>query len=241
MLLLAFAEGAKADAAAVLAALEGSSRIFVSHVPDAIEQAGWAELLVDGLTYDISGFGADAETRIARPRNHFGYSNPDYWPDSLPDTLAISLGPHLRNASSHLPILRGIMEIGVALSAALPDVIAVIWRPADLAIEPGHFQADMAKWLEGGALPAQLLAPVNDALDGGLQSTGLAHFTGQELRIEPELTEDRDYAMRLASRLLGQLLLSPPLGSVEEVIGPDGNALRLEPSRNGKFVRVWRG
>ena len=241
MLLLAFAEGAKADAAAVLAALEGSSRIFVSHVPDAIEQAGWAELLVDGLTYDISGFGADAETRIARPRNHFGYSNSDYWPDSLPDTLAISLGPHLRNASSHLPILRGIMEIGVALSAALPDVIAVIWRPADLAIEPGHFQADMARWLDGGALPAQLLAPVNVALDGGLQSTGLAHFTGQELRIEPELTENLDYAMRLASRLLGQLLLSPPLGSVEEVIGPDGNALRLEPSRNGKFVRVWRG
>ena len=241
MLLLAFAEGAKADAASVLAALEGSARIFVSHIPDAIEQAGWAELLVDGLTYDISGFGADAETRITRPRNHFGYIDPDYWPDSLPDTLAISLGPHLRNASSHLPILRGIMEIGVALCAALPDVIAVIWRPAELAIEPGQFQAEMARWLDGGPLPAQLLAPVKDSADGGLHSTGLAHFTGQELRIEPELTEDRDYAMRLASRLLGQLLLSPPLGRVEEVIGPDGNALRLEPSRNGKFVRVWRG
>jgi hypothetical protein len=74
-----------------------------------------------------------------------------------------------------------------------------------------------------------------------MQSEGLALFTGQELRIEPELAEDKAAAAKIAVRLIDLLVAEGTLAAPRRIAGADGSPLRLEPSANGRFVRVWRG
>jgi hypothetical protein len=74
-----------------------------------------------------------------------------------------------------------------------------------------------------------------------MQSQGLALFTGQELRLEPELATDRAEGAKIALRLMHSLVEHGPLDAEERLTGPDGQPLRLEPSENQRFIRVWRG
>ena len=76
--------------------------------------------------------------------------------------------------------------------------------------------------------------------DGGLQSQGIALFTGQELRLEPELVVDRAAAAKVALRLMHWMVETGTLREEARLTGPDGLPLRLEPSENGRFVRAWR-
>ena len=78
----------------------------------------------------------------------------------------------------------------------------------------------------------------DQAEDGAIQSVGLAHFIGQEIRIEPPLSDDAVAATRLGVRLVNQLVLAGAIEGVEQVIAPDGTRLAMEPTENGKIVRV---
>ncbi len=120
----------------------------------------------------------------------------------------------------------------------LPGVAAVGWRPGRTLSEPGHFRRGVTRWIEGGAFPDASLAALLAAPDGGMQSEGLAFFTGQELRIEPELAADGAAAARIALRLIDELAARGPLAASRQVTGPAGEALRLDLSPNRRFVRV---
>ena len=78
-------------------------------------------------------------------------------------------------------------------------------------------------------------------MGSALQSMGLAYFTGQELRLEADLAMDADSSTRLGLRIAEMLAHRGPLEQVELFAGPDGGTVRLEPSGNGRFVRVWPG
>jgi hypothetical protein len=73
-----------------------------------------------------------------------------------------------------------------------------------------------------------------------MHSEGLALFTGQELRLEPELVRDPAAAAKLAVRLIDHLVERGRIAKQEVTAGPDEGSLRLEPSANGQFVRVWQ-
>ena len=77
--------------------------------------------------------------------------------------------------------------------------------------------------------------------DGGLQSEGLALFTGQELRIEPELITDPAGGEALGAGLLNYLVECGRIDRARRAVGANRLPLRLEPSANGRFVRAWRG
>jgi hypothetical protein len=53
--------------------------------------------------------------------------------------------------------------------------------------------------------------------------------------------EDRAAGTRLGVRLVDQLVGRPALTQGEAVIGPDGQRLMLEPSRDRRLVGVRRG
>lgn len=95
--------------------------------------------------------------------------------------------------------------------------------------------------MQGGVFPAFCLAALAPTPDGGMQSEGLSLFTGQELRIEPELASDRVEAGKLAVRLLHWLYEHGRVVAPERVTVPDGPSVRLEPSPNLRFIRAWRG
>ena len=101
--------------------------------------------------------------------------------------------------------------------------------------------AERVGQIEGGVFPGLGLAALVPTPDGGMHSQGLALFTGQELRLEPDLASDRATGAKIGLRLMHWLVEHGRLEAPERIPGPDGEPLRMEPSSNGRFVRVWRG
>lgn len=231
---LLFRKGTRPDRAAVHALAE-SGGFHVTHDPSNSGGAGnWLELLINGLAFDLSGLGGGHPAEAFAVRHTFGIE--DAQPGEL-ETVALGAGPHLAGGEAMLPIVRSQLALALQL-AQLPGLVAVGWAPARTRMAGDYFAAIVSAWLEGGAFPALGLTALVPSLDGGLQSEGLTFFTRQELRIEPDLAEDRVHATKLAVRLINQLVGQEAVDRRFEFIGPDGALLLLEPSANGRFVRV---
>ncbi|MGB7374720.1 MAG: hypothetical protein WA922_11285 [Pontixanthobacter sp.] len=156
------------------------------------------------------------------------------------EAVNIVAGSHLAGAESTIPIVKALWNMAAGLANRLPHCKMVLWQHSDIAHTPLQFGELAAAWDKKMLLPVGMLVRVLDDIDRGIKTRGLTFFTGQELRIEPELTDDRDWAGRLAMRLAEALIIRGSLSEAEEFTGPDGSKLRLAPSKNRKFVRVWR-
>jgi hypothetical protein len=212
----------------VRALAESGGAFTVTHDDDA-----GLELLINGLAFDLAGLG---ETPAARPagRHRFGLEEADL---GGVEAIALVPGPHLTEGAAMMPVVRSQLLLALEL-AGLPGLVAVAWAPAQSWMAVDYFTRMITTWLEGGTFPVLGLTAIVNALDGGLQSEGLAFFTGQELRIEPELAEYRAPAAALAVRLINELVAQDPIASRHEFVGPDGTPMALEPSSNSRFVRV---
>lgn len=202
-----------------------------------VHRERWVELLVSGLTFDLTGL-AGGEPAPMPARGHL-YGVAPSVVDAPLEAITLVPGPHLAGGGSMLPVVRMLAWLGANL-AKLPGTRAVVWHPARCWSGPQHFRDVVLRWIEGGVFPGFGLAAIMPMADGGLQTEGLALFTGQELRIEPDTAVDRAAAAKIALRLLHLLVESGPVDAAEQVTGPAGEKLRLEPSANGRFVRVWR-
>lgn len=202
----------------------------------ATEEVIWLELLADGLTFDLTGLGPAAPAQIAECVYRFDL--PDDLDISELEAVCLTPGPHLAGGERLTPVVRAMVGLAAEL-CSLDALVAVAWHPARSCIGPRYFTSIVNNWLEGGVFPGLGLVGLADAVDGGMQSEGVAFFTGQELRIERELAEDRAAAAKIAVRLIDFLVEHGPFEDKAEVPGPDGRMLRIEPSANGRFVRVW--
>jgi hypothetical protein len=235
---LLFREGTRPDAVAVRA-LARTGGFSVSHDPlsaDSHDKGGdnWLELLINGLAFDLVGLDGGPSAPSLGARHRFGIEDAEL---GEVETIALVPGPHLSGGEAMLPIVRSQLALALQL-ATLPGLTAVGWAPAHSRMAADYFTSVASAWLEGGAFPALGLTALTPALDGGLHSDGLAFFTGQELRIEPDLAEDKVQATKLAVRLINQLVAQEAVDRRFEFIGLDGAPLLLEPSANGRFVRV---
>lgn len=198
----------------------------------------WLELLANGLTFDLVGL-APGTAAEPPPRGH-GFGLPEGFEDARMEAVTLQPGPHLAAGGAMRPVVRSLAWLAAQLTG-LPGVRAVAWHPARSWCAPSHYRDLVLRWTDGGVFPGLGLAAFVPVPDGGLQSQGLALFAGQELRLEPELAEDRTAAVKLGLRLMHWLVEHGPLEDSELLPAPDGVRLRLEPSDNGRFVRVWRG
>lgn len=238
-----FADGNRPDAAAIARltddvgeghAAEGG-RFRISHSPTA--SAGWVELLASGLAFDLAGLAPGEGVSPPPPVHLFGF---DQAPILVPDAaLHLAVGAHLSGGSGLLPVVRTMVALGARL-ARLDGAVAVGWYPARSVIEAGLFCRMIDGWLAGGAFPALGLTALARDPDGGLRSEGLAHFIGQELRIEPHHGEPLADAAKLALRLIHGFVESGPVSAAFEATGLNGSRLLVEPSANRNFIRVWR-
>jgi len=215
----------------------------ISHDPAAnargeADEASWLELLANGLTFDFTGLAPRPAHPVGQFRHRFDL--PESFEAGEYQALALQPGPHLAGGETMLPVVRSQAWLAARL-CALPGVAAVGWAPAHSLSSVEHFTSSVRRWLEGGVFPALGLTALAEASDGGLHSEGLAFFTGQELRIEPELAGDKAAAARLALRLINDLVAQGRLDQPERIVGPGGEPLKIAPSENGRFVRVWPG
>lgn len=200
-------------------------------------QGRWLELLANGLTFDLVGLAPGQPTALPPCGHRFGLSDDDS-PARL-EAVTLRPGPHLAGGARMIPVIRSLAWLAAEL-ADLPGVRVVAWPAGRIWCGPDHFRGAVLRWSEGGVFPGLGLAALAVAADGGMQSEGMALFIGQELRIEPDLVHDRATGAKLGVRLLHWLFEHGPVAEPQIVAGPDGEELRLAPSPNGQFVRVWR-
>ena len=236
MLAVLYAPGQRPSLVDVRRAGEASGAFAISHDPSSEngppgDAAGWAELLITGLTFDIAGL-SPGECEAVPPIAHrFGLAR-DWQGDAL-EAVLVRPGAHLAGAAAMLPVVRACVALGAAL-AGRTGAAAVVWMPADSAMAPDYFAATIADWLGGGAFPALgLTALVAGA--SGVTSEGLAFFTGQEIEV---CGSDLAAAGRIAVRMVHTLVEHGPLAAPTRLTGPDGESLLAEPSGDGSRVRL---
>jgi hypothetical protein len=198
----------------------------------------WLELLAKGLTFDLVGLGPAAPPEP--PPCVHGYALGANVEAHGLEAVTLRPGPHLAGGHAMLPVVRSMALLAAALSG-IDGVAAVAWHPARTWCGPGYFHDGVQRWIEGGVFPALGLTALAMTPDGGMQSEGLSLFAGQDLRIEPELMTDKAAGAKIGVRLIDSMVEAGPIDVPHRVLGPEGQPLRLEPSANGRFVRVWRG
>lgn len=199
----------------------------------------WAELLLDGMTFDLDGLAPGRGLDL--PASKFLFDAPADAEDPLTECLRLRPGPHISGGQRSLPVIRCALRLLCLVAEQASELAAIYWGPAKSKIGRQYFLRVIGAWLNDGPFPALGLTAFKPTIDDGLQSEGLSFFTGQELRIEPELAHDKVEATRLAARLVNQLVPFGRLDGPEIVTVPDGRTLRLEPSINGRYVRVRDG
>jgi hypothetical protein len=204
----------------------------VSHRPDA--RHGWLELLASGLTFDVRGLSPlealDTAPLDSYGNRVFGFTGSD--PERQYEAVEIALSHHIMAGAGLQPVVRTMVGLAANLTA-------VRWHPADTLMEPRYFVRVVLAWLAGGAFPALGLTALTQAQDGSIASRGLAHFTGQEMRLEATAGESPAEAVQLAIRVIDDLVREGRIATPRK-IGAGKDALLAEPSQVGKLVLVWR-
>lgn len=211
--------------------------IAMAQAEAVAKQGDWVELLHHGLVFDLEGI-APGET-LPFPDSESIFDYPGKVSPGELEAMRLVPGSHLAGGEGSLPVIRGMLGLARDLVQGFENIKAVLWPPAASLIGRRFFESTTTAWLEGGAFPALGLTAFRETVDGGLQSVGLSFLIGQELRIERDLATDKVAATRLGVRLINQLVLTGKIRKSEQIIAPDGRCLQLEPSENGKFVRLW--
>ena len=197
----------------------------------------WLELLSSGLTFDLVGLAPLAPA--PDPPRGYSFGLPEWLESTRLEAITLKPGPHLAGGATMQPVVRALAGLTARLTG-LSKTAAVVWHPARCWSLPHQFRDSVDRWLSGGVFPAFSLAALGPMPDGGMQSEGLSLFTGQELRLEPELLQDRAAGGRIGLRLLHWLAERGAIDGPEDFEIPDIAALRIEPSANGSFVRAWK-
>lgn len=211
------------------------------HADDACLPTGdpLFEAVVEGLTFDLCA--RDCDPRAIRALGDGRNVAEALRPFAGRRAIVITPGPHLAAVAGTMQVVRAMMQLGAAVAAAVPRIEHVVWPPSGWTVDPAGFGAAIAQWRRGGVWPTPGVVRFQRSIDGNVQSAGLAHFTGQELRIEGLPNAEPGYIERLAARLAEMLVHHGRLGEAEQFVGPSGEQLRLAPSVNGRYVRAQLG
>ncbi len=213
----------------------GPGSFCVSHMSN--DGSDWLELLTSGLTFDLTGLAPGSGAPLPKLRHVFGMTRDEA--HEAGEAVDIIPGPHLASAAAMMPVVRAQVGLGCEL-AQLPDVKAVCWHVSGSWMSPDYFMRMVEQWLIGGAFPALGLTALKRTVDGGVESEGMAFFIGKECRIEPDISISPADSAKLAIRVIHHLMEGNQIESPTNLTGPSGERLQLEPSKNGRYVRVWR-
>lgn len=218
------------DVADVAVGPDGFSLLNAAQAPQ-----GCAELLRDGLTFDMAGLAPAASCEVPAVVHRVALPA-DFNLDAL-EAAWFMVGPHLAGAESLLPVLRVAAAILRHLTS-LEGLQAIVWRPARIVMSPAWFAEAVGVWLAGGPFPALALTALARS-QNGIESEGLAFLTGQEFMLHAGSggpnREDSRIAVRLTDWLVAHGRVEAPrevmLAGIGAVwIEPDGsNRLNVEP------------
>jgi len=131
-----------------------------------------AELLRDGLTFDLSGLLPGDASGALEYRQQYGWQ-----PAGDQVTIeAVQLLPNEKIASgARSPsIAKQLIRLAVDLVDYFDDAQAIVWPPAQAAIGRSYFVSTSKSWLNGGAFPAPGLIGFQEGDGGSIETVGLS-------------------------------------------------------------------
>jgi hypothetical protein len=237
---LLFAPGGRPSASEIERLLSGAaaSEIAARISRRPPDDHGWLELLVSGLTFDLRGLAPGMAAAIPSVGPVYGL------PADIDrfefEAISLTPGGHIAAGGAMMPVVRMLVGLAANLALQLP-ITAVCWNPAQSWMEPRYFGRIAVSWLSGGSFPVLGLTGMRRGADGAFESTGLAYFTGQEMRLSGRPGESDADTVKLAGRIVDHLVRQGRLERPETQVGPSGEVLRLAPSRDARLVEVSRG
>lgn len=235
LLFPAGARPAAADVCRRLRAPESGVAARVAH--DAHVAEGWLELLASGLTFELRSVGLRGGAVAPALHEHrYGFLGSDPFGDV--EMMELIPSGHIAAGAGLQPVVRTMAGLAASLALEL-SACAVGWSAAGTLMEPRYFSRVVLGWLGGGAFPALGLTALIPGEDGGVVSHGLSHFIGREMRLEPRAGESRADAVKVAIRVIDELVRQgPPAGPCTIAAGAE--SLVAEPSQVGNVIWVWR-
>lgn len=228
---LLFAPGQRPDIGALRDALQSCQvKATIAHEDAA---SGNAELIISGLMFEVDGMTPGATQIVQLPADAYGFA--DAMPVGGQEAVRLLPGHHLSGGLSLVPVIRAMLALAAELAVSLP-VTAILWHPAQTAIEPRAFSRSVLTWLAGGAFPAEGLTALSALADGSVVSRGLAHFVGQEMTLrgagdKPDL--------KLAGQVVDRIVQEGPLHALTQWRVQDV-LVSAEPARAARQILVWR-
>jgi len=216
-----------ADAVATVAAgPEGFSLLNASEAP-----LGEAELLRDGLTFDLAGLAPAPAREVPNAVHRVALSN-DFNIHTL-EAAWFMVGPHLAGAEHLLPVLRVAAAILRQLTQ-LPGLQAIVWRPARIVMSPAWFAEAVGVWLADGPFPALALTALARS-QSGIESEGLGFLTGQEFTLHTRSGGPNREHSRIAVRLTDWLVTHGRVETAREVVLTGVGAVWIEPDGQNRL------
>ena len=223
-----------ADIQRLMASARGAS-FTISFAPPAPE--GWAELLANGLTFDLAGL-TPGSCESPEPMS-CAYGFDGAHPEGPFAQVTIAPGVHLAGSENLLPVVRTLAQITKSL-IGLPGLQAILWRPAHVMMEKNYFARVVGKWLDGGVFPVLGLTSLVRDASGCIRSQGLSFFTGHEVQIKPTSPQTLNAAGKFAARLVHLLIEHGRANLPDEMLGVQGERWCLDRSGDALLVRVWQ-
>jgi hypothetical protein len=234
-----FAEGARPSATDIELLLAAAVQLDqigrIAHRPP--DDHGWLEFRAQGLAFDLRGLAPGMAASIL-PAEHV-YGLPSEMEKFGFEAISLSSGAHIAAGGALMTVVRNLMGLAVNLALELP-LMAVCWNPARTWMDPRYFSRVVMGWLSGGSFPALGLTGLRRMADGTLESSGLAFFVGQEVRVPGREGEPPSETMKLAGRVIDHLVRHGAPARAEQITGLVGEVLVLEPSGDGRLALVRR-
>lgn len=210
------------DLSEVVSAPSRGLQYFVSHAPEASE--GWAEVLSNGLTFDLHGLRNGPGLSAPEIANAVGIGLPE---STTSAWLTLAPGPHLAGAERLLPVIRVMATLLIELAKVGPAK-GIAWLPARLVVETDVFVQAVRPWLEGGAFPAPVFVAMHREADGRLRTEGLNFLIGQEFLLSPDDSGDPRQLPFVALRLVDWLVANGPVTEPVRAVLAGTGAVVLE-------------
>jgi hypothetical protein len=185
-------------------------------------------ILYDGLSLSLRIMSPSLET-IPHRRIFTSYET-----SSAKCVLELSFNAHVAGGERIPPVALALFSVSATIAQSL-SAKAVLWTPANILSETEYFAEAVKSYANGGAFP--VLPTIDFEFDKGRStflSSGLAWFSGQELKLEsPDMALDRMELMKRAVRLAHDIAVNGPVLKEHVVADLQSHAkivLSLDPS-----------